>query len=132
MRPDLNDFEGIWTFDRRVTHEAGLPAKASGHAVFTPDGTGLRYDETGQLRINDGSPMTATRCYLWRRGGVVLFEDGRAFHTIPDDEGPARHYCGADTYHVRYDFLNWPIWTSRWSVTGPKKAYDMATVYQPG
>lgn len=129
-RPTLDQFEGTWSFERRINHENAPPAAASGQAVFSPDGIGLRYDETGTLRLNDGPPMTATRSYLWRADGVVLFEDGRDFHCIPHGDADATHLCGADTYGVRYDFSTWPIWTSRWSVTGPKKSYVMTTVYQ--
>ena len=131
MRPPLKDFQGRWRFERQIDHADGDPATVTGRAVFTPVDEGLRYDETGELRLNDGPPMTATRSYLWHEGGVVLFEDGRDFHIIPDTHATATHLCGDDTYVVRYDFSAWPNWTSQWTVTGPKKSYVMITTYRP-
>ena len=81
--------------------------------------------------------MEARRVYLWRDaepGAVaVTFDDGRPFHQFDLTGGEARHACPPDTYRVRYDFSEWPVWTARWRVTGPRKDYLMTSRYRrPG
>lgn len=131
MTIDLGAFEGNWTFQRDIQHEDGTGAQVSGTARFHPDAQGLIYDELGQISLNGAAPLTATRRYLWRPGLHVFFEDGRAFHTVPAPGQSATHDCPPDTYVVRYDFAEWPRWTTRWQVTGPRKSYVMTTAYAP-
>ena len=47
--------------------------------------------------------------------------------TLP--EPVADHWCDPDTYKVRYDFREWPLWRAEWRVTGPRKDYVMRSVY---
>ncbi len=126
MFPSLQAFTGRWRLSRRITdHRAGGTGLFTGHARFTPDGQGLRYEETGTLELN-GARFHASRHYLWRAQGVgidVFFDDGRFFHHIAPDHPEATHDCAPDLYRVRYDFATWPEWSSRWEVSGPRKAY---------
>ncbi len=135
--PQLAEFEGQWTLTRRIIDFAGGPDGAlNGVATFIPDGIGLAYRECGTLRLQGCAPIRAERAYLWRRGAVgtidVFFADGRPFHAFIVSSCPdAVHLCGHDTYRVAYDFDSWPAWQSVWRVTGPRKDYEMTTIYTP-
>jgi len=133
--PQLPDFAGRWRIGRRIEDRAGgNAARFDGQGVFTPDGGGLDYAETGILH-SGGRRLTATRSDLWRPdpGGIaVLFADGRPFHVIgPGPVPDAVHDCPPDLYRVRYDFSVWPVWTATWQVTGPRKDYILRSRYAP-
>lgn len=131
------DFLGDWRVDRAIADRlSGRDGRFEGAARFTPEEEeGLRYREEGWLRLGDGAPLAASREYLWRftpQGVEVAFPDGRPFHRFaPAGRGPGTdHPCGADLYRVAYDFAPWPSWTATWEVTGPRKAYRLATAYR--
>ena len=143
---DLGAFAGGWHIARRIEDARGPDGSFAGQALFTPDAAGLTYTETGILRLGD-TAFQADRRYLWRPDPppeavpdtaapapariAVLFADGRPFHSF--DLGPtasAHHGCDPDSYAVTYDFTDWPCWTSRWQVTGPRKDYVMTTQYR--
>lgn len=132
----LADFEGRWCIDRRIEDRSlNRTGQLHGAAVFTADGDGLRYDESGSLRFPGQPPLEARQTYLWRaegQGVAVNFADGRAFHRIDLSawQTAASHDCAPDLYLVRYDFSAWPHWSSDWCVTGPRKDYMMATQYR--
>ncbi|KQI69713.1 hypothetical protein AN189_04835 [Loktanella sp. 3ANDIMAR09] len=133
------DFAGTWQIARQIDdRHAGQRDTFAGHAVLTPDGAdGLRYHETGVLRLGDGQGFRAERVYLWTFGAdgiAVRFSDGREFHTFAPDGMAAGtdHPCGADYYRVTYDFTRWPAWQSVWNVTGPAKNYTMTSAYRRG
>ena len=136
MTLGLADFTGRWRIDRRIEdRHLNRTGQLHGAAVFTADGDGLHYDETGTLSFPGQPPLEARQTYLWRAGrqGVaVCFADGRAFHSfdLSAPQTSASHDCAPDLYLVRYDFSAWPHWSSDWSVTGPRKDYVMATQYQ--
>lgn len=129
------DFAGDWQIDRAITdRRTGQPGRFVGRAVLTPVGqTGLAYAETGQLQIGPGPPMASTRRYVWAFGDAVqvAFDDGRPFHSFrPGISGAGTdHQCGADLYQVTYGFHDWPCWTARWAVQGPRKDYVMLSRY---
>ncbi|ARE38480.1 hypothetical protein RGUI_0339 [Rhodovulum sp. P5] len=134
--PDLEEFVGDWTLTREIRDAyAGQNARFDGRACFSPGDGGLMYVERGVLCLPGQAPMTAERQYLWRQGpgGVeVFFNDGRFFHAIgPGDRPEAMHDCAPDRYHVRYDFAQWPRWTSVWQVSGPRKDYVMRSDFAP-
>lgn len=135
MTPALRDFEGCWRIDRQIDDRlAGQAGALRGEAVFSAQGDGLRYDETGTLRLAGQPALEARQSYFWRQaacGIAVSFADGRPFHTIdlPGAHAAASHHCPPDTYLVRYDFSAWPEWSSIWTVTGPRKTYVMRTRY---
>ncbi|WP_315899499.1 DUF6314 family protein [Roseovarius atlanticus] len=128
--PELADFEGAWRLERDVVHAGAAPARFEGEARLVPGQGGLVYREAGVLSMAGQPPMRAERGYLWRArdgGGIdVMFEDGRFFHSITEG-GAAEHWCDPDMYEVRYDFADWPDWSARWQVCGPRKAYRMVS-----
>lgn len=122
----LSDFHGTWRLTRQIEDLArGVPGILQGEARFEVAGPELLQTETGVLRYGDAPPMAAKRVYRWRRSEdriEVCFEDGRPFHAfVPDTEPVAQHFCSPDTYTVRYQFGTWPVWSSAWRVTGPRK-----------
>jgi hypothetical protein len=142
----FSSFEGAWSLHRRIEDQrAGQSAQLTGAVRLARDTTGLRYHEQGQLHIPGQQVMASTRVYLWRPGStqsgspqsgsdvVVLFEDGRYFHTfsLTDPTPQASHFCEPDQYEVSYDFTLWPKWRSTWRVHGPRKTYTMISDYAP-
>jgi len=131
--PRLQDFIGEWRVSRDIAHADGTTACFEGQAVFAPGSGILRYHEAGELRLGSGQEMHAERSYVWseREDGAleVFFEDGRPFHQIIDGASKAEHWCDPDTYEVTYRFENWPDWSCRWQVRGPRKDYCMTTHY---
>ena len=129
----LADFAGLWRLERRIEDRLGQPGRFSGVARFSRDGDGLRLTEEGRLDLGTAS-FKATRVYLWQADGadiVVRFEDGRDFHRFtPAGAAESAHWCDPDDYRVTYDFARWPIWTSEWRVTGPRKDYVMRSTYR--
>ncbi|MEM6375340.1 MAG: DUF6314 family protein [Pseudomonadota bacterium] len=129
------DFEGRWYLERAILHANGQRATLTGRAVFTRHSDALFYHETGTLCVKGQAPCRAERRYRWvpiEAGSIdVFFEDGREFHRIDQDAPRARHDCGSDTYHVEYDFDDWPIWRAVWRVTGPQKDYTLTSNYRP-
>ncbi|WP_439120268.1 DUF6314 family protein [Marivita sp.] len=133
--PRLGDFEGEWALSRRIVdHRAGSIGHFEGTAVFTRDGRGLAYRETGSLSLPGHPPMTAERRYHWREEDgqlIIEFDDGRFFHSFGSTTQSATHWCDPDTYRVCYDFSAWPVWQSTWDVSGPRKAYKMINSFRP-
>lgn len=127
-------FEGAWQVSRRIEDSvSGQVGLFEGVARFLPNADGLRYHEAGGLRLGEGAVMRAERVYLWRIDGrrvEVSFEDGRPFHEFDlGSDAEVVHQCDPDLYRVRYDFGDWPRWSSCWHVSGPRKAYVMTSDY---
>lgn len=131
---DLADFAGAWTLSRVISQGDGTTARFDGQAVWSwQDGAAeptLDYVETGTLRLPGQRPMEAERRYLWRSGPTVWFDDGRFFHAVPKAGGAAHHFCAPDDYRVSYDFSDWPDFSTRWIVSGPRKDYIMDTRFR--
>jgi len=130
------DFLGVWNITRTIDDRKGRQTgHFSGVATFSEaEQTRLLYDEKGQMRFGQGAQMLATRRYIWDFGDTevrVSFDDERPFHSfVPNGSGAGTdHPCGDDFYEVSYDFLQWPLWTAVWKVTGPRKDYTSHTVY---
>jgi len=134
--PKLHDFDGLWRVLREIDDRlSGRPGRFEGTASLAPEGDGLRYRESGVLRLGDGPEMAAHRDYLWVPDGegiAVRFADGRPFHSFRSEglSAGTDHPCGRDLYRVTYDFTSWPDWASAWTVTGPAKDYVMRTTYR--
>ena len=132
----LIDFAGKWILLRKIDDTgAGRVGNFSGIAEFTPIKDGLNYVETGELTLAGQSPVSASRCYVWRQdeGRILVdFEDYRPFHHFATDQriSLATHDCPPDIYQVRYDFTQWPEWSARWQVNGPRKDYCMVSHYR--
>ncbi len=127
----LADFEGAWKIERVITPEVGASARFSGSATWTAQSDDLAYAEVGTLYIDGAAPMQAERRYLWTPGLHVYFDDGRFFHTVPAAGGEASHWCDPDSYHVSYDFSDWPDFRATWTVEGPRKSYVMTNHFRP-
>jgi hypothetical protein len=127
----LADFEGVWTLSRTIAHADGTRAAFEGRAIWSPACGGLDYCETGQLRINGGAPVTAEQRHFWSGTGHVHFADGRYFHQVPLGGGASVHWCDPDRYDVHYDFTQWPRFSVVWRVKGPRKDYEMTSLYAP-
>ena len=132
----LVDFLGEWQFDREIDDRMLLGVGiGKGQARFALSGAVVAYDETSKMAFAGAPPFKGTRRYLWQaddRGVAVLFADGRDFHRLDLVAGTATaaHWCDPDQYDVTYDFSDWPRWSSRWQVRGPRKDYTMETRYQ--
>lgn len=132
---DLMDFAGTWTLTRKIRDDkAGQIVQAEGSAELVPDTKGLTYIEEVTVHVPGQQPMKGTRRYLWRADGdriVVHFEDERYFHALKlgDTTAADHHDCPPDSYDANYDFSEWPRWTVHWTVSGPRKCYEMETKY---
>jgi Family of unknown function (DUF6314) len=135
--PDTLAFlRGRWRLERRLAdHRSGTCGWFAGDAEFagTADPGVLRYVERGELRFGGHtSPAGRTLICVGRPdGGVdVRFADGREFHRLDLGSGrwQAQHACGPDRYAVSYRVLAPDLLEEDWRVTGPRKAYDSATV----
>ncbi len=132
----LSDFEGEWRLSRVIDDRlAGRVGRLDGRAAFRPEGGALVYREEGVLRLPGQPPLTAAQSHVWRDEGAlvaVFFADGRPFHRF-DPSGTvaeARHDCAPDLYLVRYDFGGWPVWSTQWTVAGPRKDQVLSTRYR--
>lgn len=132
---EFTDFLGNWQIARKIVEQAGETHHLTGVAEFSQVAGGLKYHEQGQLVTATGAQFAASRVYHWRDAGngrvQVLFEDGRDFHNfdLTGVTAEDKHWCDPDTYHVSYNLAEWPIWSSTWTVLGPRKAYRMVTRY---
>ncbi len=121
---------GTWRTLRVIHHAGGGTARFEGVTRWHPDGVTLRCEERGRL-MQGGTIFDARRNTLWHATPdaiLVSYADGRPFHAI---DGPmAHHDCPPDSYVLRYDWANWPRWTVRWHVTGPRKDYRALTRYR--
>ncbi|MEL7133072.1 MAG: DUF6314 family protein [Pseudomonadota bacterium] len=126
----LADFAGQWAVARTITPDDGAAGQFTGHAVWVEQGSDLLYTERGTLQIAGAPPMHAERRYVWTPDLHVFFEDGRFFHSVPAAGGGTQHWCDPDQYKVIYDFSGWPAFQTRWRVDGPRKGYDMTTLYR--
>jgi hypothetical protein len=129
-RRSLADFEGLWSFTRRITHGDGTQARVEGEARWERGAEGAGYVETGTLTLPGQAAIRTERRYFWREDLSVLFEDGRLFHRVPPAGGRVSHRCDPDQYEGLYDFSIWPAFEVSWTVSGPRKDYHMHTIYR--
>lgn len=129
MPRSLHDFAGTWELNREINQKGTPPAKFIGQAEWSPDGDDLAYVERGTLTLHGQPPMTAERRYRWDAELNIYFDDGRFFHQVPVEGGDAAHWCDPDQYDVVYDFADWPVWSCKWQVKGPRKDYVLKSNY---
>ncbi|MEX0318447.1 MAG: DUF6314 family protein [Ruegeria sp.] len=133
----IEDFEGGWTLRRVIDDRlSGQVLRAEGTATLRRGEGEYVYDEEVVLQVPGQQPMRGTRRYLWRGAAdhiAIHFEDGRFFHNLAlGQANPADHHdCPPDSYDAAYDFSTWPRWSVRWSVSGPRKSYEMRTEFTP-
>tara|TARA_R100000687_G_scaffold19296_1_gene15716 strand:- start:5673 stop:6137 length:465 start_codon:yes stop_codon:yes gene_type:complete len=129
----LTDFVGAWQLSRQILQQRGETFSFEGQANFNWSASELIYHESGVVTAPDGRELQAQRSYFWQQTGgklAVLFDDKRFFHSFSAADPNAQHLCGDDHYVVNYNFDHWPLWESRWQVTGPRKDYKMISVYR--
>ncbi|MDD9729680.1 DUF6314 family protein [Mameliella sp. AT18] len=128
---DLGAFLGVWQVSRQIRQDDGARGRFEGTARWQADGTGAIYCERGQFWLGGQGPFVAERSYRWDADLTVYFEDGRLFHQVPAQGGAVAHWCPPDQYDGHYDFSDWPRWSLRWRVSGPRKGYQSLTRYTP-
>jgi hypothetical protein len=125
---DPRELVGRWGLRRRIVdRRVGVFGAVAGELVLSPDGDGVRWDETGTLRW-DGASYAVTRTYLLRpvgSGWEMRFADGRPFHPWRPGE-TVTHPCRADVYTGVVDVGPTRIRTV-WDVTGPAKDQRLVT-----
>jgi uncharacterized protein DUF6314 len=135
--PDLKAFlAGDWTIDRLVLDRAnGMEGQFEGRAHFTLCGSALLYEEHGTLTFGEhrGRSGQSYR-YDFPEGdgrANVHLRDGRPFHSLDLSQGQdfVSHACHPDLYDGRFVALGSSSWRSTWTVKGPRKDYDLVTMY---
>ena len=121
---------GRWSVSRTVNGDDGA---FTGTAAFAPDGTCLRWDETGELRLGDyhGAARRSMTIHPAAGGWEVRFDDGRPFHPLSLDDGhcDVEHLCGPDVYTGRFEVHADAAFTVRWHVVGPDRDDTILTRY---
>jgi Family of unknown function (DUF6314) len=132
---------GEWTFVREVPGKATM----TGRARIVPTGQAqARYDETARVRLTDGSTLTGSQSYRYRRlpapanGFDVLFADtGELFERLDfrstADGGlhaDAEHDCPPDRYVSNFTLDAEDHLAVEHTVTGPNKNYVVRTAYR--
>jgi hypothetical protein len=134
--PDLKAYlSGSWSMDRLVIDHARTIGRLRGNAIFRPSGPHLLYEERGTLILGEhrGQAEQAYR-YDFPEGdsrALVRFRDGRPFHDLDLSSGQdrPRHACPPDIYEGVFLALGPSAWRSEWTVSGPRKDYDLVTTY---
>ena len=113
------------------------------------DAAGLCQRETVETLL-DGRRYPAAQTYLWRfppnRPIRLCFADGRLFCEVnlpaadlPQDdpnllgapvEATLSHFCAPDQYDGALSVDGAERWRWRWRVSGPRKNYHLAAIYQ--
>jgi len=134
---EVLDFCGQWKLDREITDQKnGQKGVLNGKAEFEPVGQSVQYIEFGSLTYGGQPKIPASRRYLWsgHSGGInVFFDNGIFFHHVHLglSRTEAVHICAEDIYKAFYDFTTWPVWSTTWNVSGPRKHYTMRSTYFP-
>jgi Family of unknown function (DUF6314) len=137
----LDRLQGEWTFVREVPGKATM----TGRARIASTGEGrARYNETARVRLADGSTLTGSQSYVYRRlpapanGFDVLFaETGELFERLDFRSAPdgslranAEHACPPDRYVSQFTLDTEDRLSVEHTVTGPGKNYVVRTAYR--
>ena len=127
---------GDWAVDRLIVDRAlAMTGRLQGQATFAPSVGGLLYTEGGTLTFGDhAGPAEQSYFYDFPEGdrrASVRFADGRAFHDLDLKRGEDRvsHACPPDFYQGMFTALSATTWRSEWTVSGPRKDYELTTTY---
>ena len=134
----LTRLAGRWGLERRIEGHASM--KGTTDFSWREDGR-LSYLERGVLQLVTGDEFETHRRYLFEQradGFVVHFAEDppRVFHKITLEEkrgtlfGEADHLCNHDLYQSSYEFHLDGSFSIRHDVYGPRKDYEMVTVYR--
>jgi len=126
---------GDWVMTRRIrfrrTATRGL---LEGRASVRADGHQSTLNEQGLLRLDGREALASQRYALTFHGRVVRvhFRNGAFFHEFELRERgcTAIYHCGSDQYVGRYRVHDRDAWSLIWCVRGPRKDYDMRTLYR--
>jgi hypothetical protein len=131
---------GSWKVQRLILDRAcGLNGRLDGHATFAPCWVdGLSYKERGRL-VFDKHEGWAEQSYLYdfsqsEGRASVRFSDRRLFHDLDLSAGLQRvqHSCDPDRYDGLFVAVGPTEWWSMWKVAGPRKDYELTTIYTRG
>ncbi len=132
---DLGAFlKGEWRLSRRI-HDLRLALRGQfeGRASVTAMTEGLLLEESGRLAFGEHVSDASQRYRIVMEGAVarVFRADGSTFHDLDLSSGSAKilHPCGDDLYRGRYRVLDADRYCVMWRVTGPRKDYQMASLY---
>ena len=131
---------GSWKVQRLIVDRAcALNGRLDGHATFTPSSVdGLLYKERGHLVFGEHQgPAEQSYVYDFPESegrALVRFRDGRPFHDLDLSAGLQRvqHACDPDRYDGLFLAVGATEWWSMWKVSGPRKDYDLMTIYTRG
>ncbi|MGB6132562.1 MAG: DUF6314 family protein [Acidobacteriaceae bacterium] len=132
---------GEWKFVREVPGKATMTGRA--RIVPTREGW-ARYEETARVRLADGTTMSGSQSYLYRRlppsanGFDVLFaENGELFERLEFREASDRSFhaaaerlCNDDRYISKFSLDADDLLAVEHTVTGPGKNYVVRTTYR--
>ena len=126
---------GDWIMTRRIRfRRTATRGFLDGCASVRADGQHSSLNEQGLLRLDGREAMASQRYVLTFRGAVVQvhFRNGSFFHEFELHRSgyTAIYHCGADQYVGRYRVLDCDVWSLIWCVRGPRKDYDMRTLYR--
>lgn len=131
---------GRWTFSREIPNHGTMQGTAS----WTPmpeAKNALFYQEKGSATWNNAStPHDFFRNSIYKLEGnqiVIYFNEmpERVYHVLSLEKMKgtcqSSHTCKLDIYEGTYDFrtIRQGMWKSKCRVKGPKKDYEMTTVY---
>jgi hypothetical protein len=126
---------GDWIMTRRIRfRRTAARGFLQGHACVSGDGHRASLNEQGLLRLDGREAMASQRYALTFRGVMVQvhFRSGSFFHEFElcTSGYTAIYHCGEDQYVGRYRVLDPDVWSLTWCVRGPRKEYDMRTLYR--
>lgn len=128
-------FKGLWSFKRQVTGIFPEELTVEGQGYFTAGGQSnqRRYKEEGvYTRESQDIPFENTYLYelISPQQCRVLFPDGRLFYELSNVYQEIQHLCGEDKYGGQFEVRGLYRWQLSWQVTGPRKSYEIHTVYR--
>jgi hypothetical protein len=134
MRP-AGFLTGDWIMTRRIRlRRTATRGFLAGRVSIRADGHRSSLDEQGLLRLDGREAMASQRYSLSYRGAAVQvhFRNGSFFHEfeLRAQGYTAIYHCGEDQYIGRYRVLDPDAWSLTWCVRGPRKDYDMRTLYR--
>jgi hypothetical protein len=135
----LERLAGKWLLSRHIVPGGRM----EGFAAFTRTEGDIwfRYYEQGELVLDSGRELRATRSLLFRAlkdGFSVHFDDERAsmFHEVGMTQvealliGEANHQCLEDRYSSVYEFSQGGTFSILHIVRGPRKDYTSRTSFR--
>jgi hypothetical protein len=127
---------GRWDVVREIVDERRAQAGTfRGIAEFVPDGTGLRWTESGELDYAGRRRPAGRRLRVepGEHSGTadVAFDDGRHFHQLDIARGTGRfvHDCAPDRYSGSLTVTSPERWQLTWDVEGPAKLLRLRSTY---